>query len=124
MRKKVFGRKLNRNRKSRTALFRSLMKAMVVNGSIKTTRAKGLAVQKDLEKLVKYVKDDSLLAKRKALADLANDKSVTNMLFEKYKLLANSRASGFTKIALATNRKGDNAEMVQISWVEVEEKKK
>jgi len=100
------------------------MKAMVVNGSIKTTRAKGLAVQKDLEKLVKYVKDDSLLAKRKALADLANDKSVTNMLFEKYKLLANSRASGFTKIALATNRKGDNAEMVQISWVEVEEKKK
>lgn len=123
MRNKVFGKKLNRNRRSRTALFRSLSKAMILNGSIKTTRAKALAVQKTLDGLMKLVAEESLRSRRDALSRLANDREATDMLFEKYASLAKSRKSGYTTIAQLTPRRGDSAEMLQVSWVPFEEPK-
>lgn len=119
MRKKVFGRKLNRNRRSRTALFRSLSKAMIMHGSIKTTRAKAKALEPELDRLMGLVAEGSLASRRQALSMLANDRKVTDMLFEKYASLAQSRKSGFTTSALLPPRRGDSAEMMQISWVEV-----
>lgn len=119
MRKKVFGRKLNRNRRSRTALFRSLSKAMITHGSIKTTRAKAKALEPDLDRLMRLVAEGSLSSKRLALSMLANDREVTDMLFEKYADLSKSRKSGFTTMSLLPPRRGDSAEMMQISWVQM-----
>ncbi len=118
MHKKVFGKKLGRNRRSRKALFRSLARAMVLHGKIKTTKAKALALRPELDKLMKLVKKGTLSARREALAVLGNDKEATEVLFKKYQVLAVSRSSGFTKIALLPSRRGDNADMVNIFWSE------
>ena len=125
MRKKVFGKKLNRNRRSRNLLFRSLVKSMILHGETKTTRAKAQAVVPLLEKLVSMVKKNDLAARRDVLARLGNDKDITDMFFSKYSSLVNSRQSGFTKVTRLPNRRGDDAEMVKVSWVEMpaEEKK-
>src|SRR3989344_1621640 len=59
MRHNVFGRKLNRDVKERKALFRSLVKAFIDKGRIKTTYAKAKAVGSLIEKLVTKAKDGS-----------------------------------------------------------------
>jgi len=59
MRHNVFGRKLNRDVKERKALFRSLVKAFIDKGRIKTTYAKARAVGSLIEKLVTKAKDGS-----------------------------------------------------------------
>ncbi len=119
MRKKVFGKQLSRNRRSRTALFRALMKSMIVKGSIKTTKAKAQAVVGELDKLINLSRDSSIVARREVLARLGNDKDATELLFTKYQALAKSRNSGFTTWSSLGPRKGDAAPMVSISWVEV-----
>lgn len=122
MRKKVFGKKLNRNRKSRASLFRSLAKSMILHGNIKTTRAKAKAVQRELDRLMRLVADGSVAKRRLALSSLGNDRKATDILFEKYVVLAKSRKSGFTTLSILPNRRGDDAEMMQVSWVPFEEK--
>lgn len=119
MRKKVFGRKLNRNRRSRASLFRSLSKAMILHGSVKTTRAKAKAIIKELDRLMGFVADGSVAKRRDALSQLGNDRKATDMLFEKYSEFAKSRKSGFTTLSILPPRRGDSAEMLQISWVEM-----
>ncbi len=126
MRKKVFGKKLGKNRRGRGNLFRAQAKSLVLHGHIKTTRAKAQALRPEVEKLITLVKKGDLVARRAALARLGNDRKITAMLFESYKALANSRNSGFTKMVRLNPRRGDSAEMVSLSWVEMpeEEKKK
>lgn len=118
MRKKVFGRKFSRSKKSREALFRSLIRALVVSGSIETTKAKAKAISGQIDKLVSDAKIDSLAKRRAVLAYLANDKVSTKILFNKVAPVFSQRKSGFTKIILLPPRKGDGAEMARIEWVE------
>lgn len=119
MRNKVFGKKLNRNRKSRTLLFRALTKSMIEHGSIKTTRAKSKAIIPELDRLMGFVKDGSLSSRRSALAILGNDRKAADMLFDKYQKLASSRVSGFTTLTHLAPRRGDAAKMVSLSWVQM-----
>lgn len=118
MRKKVFGKKLGRNRKSRNILFRSLAREMILRGSIKTTKAKALAVRPFLERLIGLVKSNTLSARRAALSALGNDRESVKALFGKYANLAGSRNSGFVKLIALPTRRGDNAQIVRLSWVE------
>jgi large subunit ribosomal protein L17 len=126
MRKIVFGRKLSRSRKSRIALFRSLIKALITNGKITTTKAKAKAIQGQADKIITLAKKSDLSARRRALAFLGNDRKVTDFLFTKLAPVFKERQSGFTRITLLPRRKGDNAEMAILEWVEkyVEEVKK
>lgn len=126
MRKQVFGRKLSRSRKSRVALFRSLIKALIVNGKITTTKAKTKAIQGQADKIITIAKKADLSARRKALALLGNDRKVNDFLFSKIGPLFKNRQSGFTRMILLPRRRGDNAEMATLEWVEkyVEEVKK
>lgn len=122
MRKRVFGKKLGRNRKSRGNLFRSLAREMILHGSIKTTKAKAVAVRPILEHLMCLVRSNTLAARRAALGALGNDRESLRVLFDKYASLANSRNSGFVRLTPLATRRGDNARMVSLSWVEAEQK--
>jgi len=118
MRKKVYGRKLGRNRASRNALFRSLIRAMVLEGSISTTTAKAKALSPDLDKIMNIVGTDTVTSRRRINQIMANDRDVVTKLFSSYLSLAKSRKSGFTRIVLLPARKGDNASMAKLEWVE------
>jgi large subunit ribosomal protein L17 len=125
MRKKVFGRQLSRNRKSRTALLRSLIKALIVNGKITTTKAKAKFIQAQADKIVTLASKNNLSVRRSVLAFLGNDRKSTDFLFLKLVPVFKDRKSGFTRLILLPRRKGDNAEMATIEWIDkyVEAKK-
>lgn len=119
MRKQMYGRKLGRNRAARTALFRSLTRAMVLQGSIVTTAAKARAIIPDLDKLMHIVGHDTVFARRRIGQIVAGDREVINKLFSDYLPLAKAKKSGFTSIAVMPTRKGDSAAMARLTWVEL-----
>ncbi len=116
MYKKIYGKKLSRNTNSRKALFRSLIKSLVRDEKIVTTKIKAKAIQGDVDKLMKLVAKDDVSARRLLMAKLANDKVTTEKLF-KMKDMTKDRKSGFTRITNLPNRKGDNAPMVRMEFV-------
>lgn len=128
MRKMVFGRQFSRGRKGRIALLRSLVRAIVLNGKIITTKAKAKAIQKDIDKYIKKAKENTVAARRKVLAEMGNDKETVNAIFMKVSPSFMERKSGFTKITLLPQRKGDASKMVRLEWsgkiVEIKEEKK
>lgn len=118
MRKRVFGRHLSRAQKGRRALLRALIAALVKYGKITTTYARAKAISAQVDKLVSSARQNSVSARRKVFAYLGNDKETTNVLFAKVAKTFKDRNSGFTRIILLGNRKGDNAPMVRMEWVE------
>jgi len=118
MRKKVFGRHLSRGRKAREALLRSLVKALIVNGKITTTKAKAKATVPLAEGLISDAKKNDISAQRRVASKLGNDRRVTKILFTQVAPALSGKTSGFTRITLLAPRKGDSAEMVILSWSE------
>jgi len=117
MKKRVFGMKLSRGFGARNALKRALVRALVANGKITTTKAKVKFVQRDVEKLVRNMIEATVAKRRKVYSYLANDRETSDKLFE----LANkfgSRRSGFTRITLIPSRRGDNAQMATLEWTD------
>ncbi len=127
MNKKVFGRKLSRSRPAREALFASLIRGMILNGKIITTRAKAKAIIGDLDQMVTLAKKADIASRRRALAYLDNGKEITGILFNQIAPFFASRTSGFTRLINLPERKGDNAKMVRMEWteqVEIKDKSK
>ncbi len=125
MRKMVFGRKLSRGRKSREALFRSLIKALVEYGKITTTYAKAKSIIGEVDKLVNLAKRKDLEARRRVLGYLGNDRKITDLIF-KIAPKFTGRQGGYTKVTNLLPRRGDMAKMVSLEWtekIETEEKK-
>lgn len=127
MKKRVFGRQLSRERDTRRALFRSLIRALVKHGKIKTTKAKAKAIQADVDKLINLAKKETVFAKRRVFAVLGNDKETTKKILREITPSFSDRSGGYTKIIPLPARRGDAAEMVRFEWVkeiEVEKEKK
>ena len=116
MRNKIFGRQLSRGRKSRSALFVSLTRELVIHGEITTTLAKAKAIQGDVDKLMNKVALDSVTARRAVLAHLRNDRATAERAYSAWSLLARSKRSGFTTLTHLVPRKGDAAKMVKIAF--------
>ena len=119
MKKKVYGRKLSRGFNARKALFRALIRAIVMHGSIETTKAKAKSIQSDIDKLVTLAKKGGINERRRVYAHLGNDRKTTDRLFEIAKKTFFSRNSGFTKIVKLPRRKGDGAEVAKIEWTDM-----
>ncbi len=117
MKKRVFGRQLSRERDTRRALFRSLIRALVKHGKIKTTKAKAKAIQASIDKLVNLAKKDSISAKRRVFAILGNDKETTKKLLIEVVPSFSDRSGGYTRIVPLPARRGDAAQMVRFEWV-------
>ncbi len=124
MKKRVFGRQLSRERDTRRALFRSLIRALVEHGKINTTKAKAKAIQADIDKLVNLAKKDSISAKRRIFAILGNDKETTKKILKEVVPSFSDRSGGYTRIVPLPARRGDAAQIVRFEWVkEIEVKK-
>mgnify|MGYP001619396289 FL=1 len=125
MRKMVFGKKLSRGKKGREALLRSLVRAVVVSGKVITTKAKAKAIVGQIDKIVTLAKKGTLDSRRRVLAYLGNDRDTSKRLVNVLAPSFSERNSGYTRIILLPSRKGDNARMARLEWVdEVKEAKK
>jgi len=118
MRKMVFGKKLSRGKKGREALLRSLVRAVVVSGKVVTTKAKAKAIVGQIDKIVTLAKKGTLDSRRRVLAYLGNDRETSQRLVNVLGPSFLGRNSGYTRIVLLPSRKGDNAKMARLEWVD------
>ncbi len=116
MRKNVFGRRLQRDVHERKALFRSLMRELIVREKIQTTEAKAKAIKADIEKAVTKVKKNPMLAKQRLQADFSVP--IIRKLVDEIAPRFSKRQGGYTRILHRNNRLNDNANMVMIEWTE------
>lgn len=117
MKHRVAGKKLNRTKNQRTALFRSLANNLILHEKIETTSAKAKAVKPLVEKLITRAKVNSIHNRRLLIKELASENTTRKMLEvigPKFK----NRPGGYTKIIKLGNRSGDQAPMVNLMFVE------
>ncbi len=117
MRKKVYGRQFGRNKNQRTALFKGLVSSLVEKGKIKTTLPKAKAVIGTAEKLITKAKGGSL-SDRRLIFRFLNKRSLVDRLVDGIAPLLKERKSGYLRIIKLGIRKGDRAEMAQLSFVD------
>lgn len=110
------GRKFGRETDQRTALTRGLMRSLFKYKSINTTLAKAKEIRRPAEKLITIAKKGDLAARRTVIARL-NDQETGNELIN---IIAPQikRDSGYLRIERTGFRRGDNAEMATISFVD------
>ncbi len=110
------GRKFGRETDQRTALLRGLMCSLILEHSITTTIAKAKEMRRHTEKLITLAKKGGLANRRLVISRL-NSISTGNYLMD---VVAPSvkRDSGYLRIERAGFRKGDNAELATISFVD------
>ena len=111
-------RKLGRDNKHRRAMLANLTRDVINNESIKTTETRAKEVRKFVDKMITYGKDGSLVARRKALAFLQNDKKTVEKVFNDLTVRFASRNGGYTRILKLDERRGDDALMVILELVE------
>ena len=110
------GRKFGRKTDQRLALTRSLICALITNQSITTTLARAKEIRRSTEKLITLARKGGLANRRLIIARL-NDLETANILID---VIAPQikRDSGYLRIEQAGYRRGDNAEMGTISFVD------
>ena len=116
------GRKFGRETDQRRALTRGLMCSLIKYQSITTTLARAKEIRRETEKLITRAKKGGLAYRRIIIARL-NDHDTAHLLID---VIAPqiTRNSGYLRIERAANRKGDNAEMGTISFVDTIDLKK
>mgnify|MGYP001590620334 CR=1 FL=1 len=116
MKKKVFGRKLSRDKNERKALFKSLISSLILSETSKTTQAKAKAIKPEIEKLVTKAKQGNESAKT------VLQKNLSRSAFEKIlKDIAprfSNRQGGYIRLIKLGKRFGDDAPMAVIEWTE------
>lgn len=112
----IRGRKFGRETDQRLALTRGLMCSLIKNQSITTTLARAKEIRRSTEKMVTMAKKGGLANRRLIIARL-NDLETATLLID---VIAPQikRDSGYLRIERAGYRRGDNAEMGTISFVD------
>ncbi len=117
MRHGLSGRKLNRTKSHRKALFSSMAAALVKHEQIKTTLPKAKDLRPVVEKLVTLGKRGGLHARRQLISVLQDEALAAKLigpLAERYA----SRKGGYTRVLKAGFRYGDAAPMAIIEFVD------
>lgn len=110
------GRKFGRETDQRLALTRGLMCSLIKYQTITTTLARAKEIRRSTEKLITLARRGDLAARRLVIARL-NDIECGDLLVD---VIAPqiTRDSGYLRIEHAGYRRGDNAEMGTISFVD------
>ena len=111
------GRKFGRETDQRRALIRSLAESFVRDESIKTTLPKAKELVPYIEKLITKAKKGDLHNRRQVISGLQTVESAHKLVDEIAPKLS-GRVSGHVRITKLGNRRGDNAELAQVSFVD------
>ena|SRR5579862_5803986 len=111
------GRKFGRERDQRRALMKSLAESLVIYESIETTLPKAKEVVTYTEKLITKAKKGDLHSRRQIIASLSTKETASKLIDELAPKLS-GRNSGYLRIKKTTYRRGDNAQMAKVSFVD------
>jgi large subunit ribosomal protein L17 len=111
------GRKLNRERDQRKALVSGLADSLIKYESIETTLPKAKEVVPYVEKLITKAKKGDLHNRRQVIAKLHTVESAHKLVDEIAPKLK-GRTSGHVRIEKTALRRGDNAQMARVSFVD------
>jgi large subunit ribosomal protein L17 len=108
----------NRDTKARASLLLSLATNLLWHGEIVTTKAKARQAARLVDKCIKKAKVGDVAAKRQ-LHRVFGHRGCVNNLCDRVAPVFTTRSSGFTRLTLIGNRRGDNTPMYRLSLVEV-----
>lgn len=108
---------LQRTKAQREALIRSLAISLIENHSIETTEPKAKTLRPFVEKLITKAKKGDLHSRRQVIASL-HSIDTSNELVDEIAPKLSNRDSGYLRIKRTTLRRGDNAQMAEISFVD------
>lgn len=111
------GRKFHRERDQRAALIKGLADSLIKYGSIETTLPKAKELRPFVERLITKAKKGDLHNRRQIIADLQTKQSA-NKLVDEVAPKLKGRSSGHLKIERTRLRRGDNAQLARISFVD------
>lgn len=111
------GRKFGRERDQRNALIKGLAESLVRDETIKTTLPKAKELVPYIEKLITKAKKGDLHNRRQIIAKLSTVESA-HKLVDQIAPKLKGRTSGHVRIERLDSRRGDNAEMARVSFVD------
>ena len=116
MRHRVAGKHLNRPTAQRQALYRGLVRDLLLHERIQTTEAKAKEVRGMVDRVITYGKKGTLHHRRLALAYLP-DKDVVSKVFTDLAPRYAERPGGYTRVLKLGPRPGDGAPMALLELV-------
>ncbi len=111
------GRKLNRTRSHRKAMFSNMTVSLIEHEIIKTTLPKAKELRRVAEPLITLAKSDSVANRRLAFSRLRDDSAV-GKLFAELGPRYNERPGGYMRILKCGFRSGDAAPMAVVELVD------
>ncbi len=111
------GRKLHRERDQRRALLKGLADSLVKYETIETTLPKAKEVVPYMERLITKAKRGDLHNRRQVISGLQTVASA-NKLVDSIAPKLTGRSSGHLRIERTGQRRGDNAQLARISFVD------
>ena len=117
MRHKLKGRKLNRTRSHRMAMFANMATSLIMNEQIKTTVPKAKELRPFVEILVTKARIGTLAVRREIISKI-KDKVAAEKLISVLAVRYKERPGGYTRIVKAGFRYGDAAPVAYIEFVD------
>lgn len=111
------GRKFGRERDQREALIKGLAESLIIHESIETTLPKAKDLVPYVEKLITKAKKGDLHNRRQIIQHLDTVSSAHKLVDEIAPKLT-SRNSGHLRIEKTRLRRGDNAQLAKVSFVD------
>lgn len=111
------GAKFGRERDQRRALIKGLADALILKESIETSLIKAKEVVSYTEKLITKAKKGDLHSRRQVIKGLATLDAAHKLVDELSPKLA-GRDSGYLRVKKTDQRRGDNAQLARVSFVD------
>lgn len=111
------GRKFNRERDQREALLQSLAESLIKYETIETTLAKAKEIVPFVEKLITKAKKGDLHNRRQIISELQTI-ATAHKLVDEIAPKLKSRNSGHLRVVRTILRRGDNAQLARVSFVD------
>lgn len=111
------GRKLHRERDQRAALIKGLVDSLIKYESIETTLPKAKEIVPYIERLITKAKKGDLHNRRQVIAGLQTLESAHKLVDELAPKMK-GRVSGHVRIERTNARRGDNAQLARVSFVD------
>lgn len=111
------GTKFGRERDQRRALLKSLANSLILKESIETTFPKAKEVASYTEKLITKAKQGGLHNRRQVISGLMTLEAAHKLVDELSPKLS-GRNSGYFRVVRTISRRGDNAQLANVSFVD------